>query len=167
MATGSSSSRLSSSLPAKPHQPWSFHFPKKELGRNVIVKRCFQPSWFVKWPWVHYNEAQDSVFCFTCIKASSENKIQWASNSEAAFITAGFSNWKDASAKFAKHQSSSCHRESMLKTVTLPITTGDVGQTLSAPAPTRKDGRSPMSTQNLIKLEVFSSTRPSSQGSWR
>ena len=98
----------------------------------MIVKRCFQPSWFVKWPWLHYNEAQDSVRCLTCMKASLEHKLQWASNSEAAFITAGFSNWKDASAKFAKHQSSSCHKEAVLKTVTLPATTRDVGETLSA-----------------------------------
>ena len=60
-----------------------------------------------------YNEAQDAVCCFTCIKASLEHKLQWASNSEAAFITAVFSNWKDAFVKFLKHQSSSCHKEAV------------------------------------------------------
>ena len=121
MTTGCSSSRSLLSLPAKPHQPRSFPFPKKEFGKNVILKSCFQPSWFTKWPWLHYNQGQDTEFCFICMKASSESKIQCASNSEAAFITAGVSNWKDASAKFVKHQSSSCHRESVLKMVTLVV----------------------------------------------
>ena len=57
--------------------------------------------------------------------------LEGASNSEATFITARFSNWKDASVKFVKHQSSSCDREFVLKMVTLPATTRDVGETLS------------------------------------
>ena len=42
------------------------------------------------------------------------------------------SNWKDATAKFAKHEGSRCHKDSVLKTITLPATTSDVGEMLSS-----------------------------------
>ena len=51
---------------------------------------------------------------------------------EQTFISTGFSNWKDAIAKFTKHESSQCHKESVLKTVTLPATTSDVSEMLSS-----------------------------------
>ncbi len=38
------------------------------------------------------------------------------SNKEQSFISTGFSNWKDASKKFNKHQDSHCHKEAVLKT---------------------------------------------------
>ncbi len=37
-------------------------------------------------------------------------------NKEQSFISTGFSNWKDASKKFNKHQDSHCHKEAVLKT---------------------------------------------------
>ena len=53
----------------KSHQPRAFFFPKREFGVTTVVRRSFQPSWFDKWPWLHYCEDSDSVFCFTCMKA--------------------------------------------------------------------------------------------------
>jgi len=47
-------------------------------------------------------------------------------------ILTHFSNWKDATAKFAKHEGSQCHKDSVLKTITLPGTTSDVGEMLSS-----------------------------------
>jgi len=49
---------------------------------------------------------------------------------EKTFISTGFSNWKDATANFAKHEGSRCHKDSVLKTITLPGTTSDVGEML-------------------------------------
>ena len=54
------------------------------------------------------------------------------SNLEQTFISTGFSNWKDATSKFNKHESSQCHKEAVLKTITLPATTGNVGEILSS-----------------------------------
>ena len=51
---------------------------------------------------------------------------------EQTFISSGFSNWKDATAKFAKHEGSRCHKDSVLKTITLPATTSDVSEMLSS-----------------------------------
>lgn len=69
--------------------------------------------------------------CITCSRASEQKKLQWSSNADAAFITKGFSNWKDATVKFGIHDSSKCHKEAVLKIVTLPSTTSNVAESLS------------------------------------
>ena len=51
---------------------------------------------------------------------------------ENTFISTGFSNWKDATARFTKHEASQCHKEAVLKAITLPATTSDVGEMLSS-----------------------------------
>lgn len=130
-SVSSLSSTTLTNLPTEPHQPRSFQFPKKEFGKKSVVKRSFQPVWFSKWPWLHYVEDEDKVLCFTCSKASSENKLQWSSNADAAFLVKGFCNWKDATVKFSNHESSKCHKEAVLKMVILPSTTVDVGESLS------------------------------------
>ena len=130
MATMSSSGSIVLST-TQPHQPRTFQFPKREFGKKTVVKRSFQPSWFTKWPWLHYVEERDVALCFMCARANSEKKIQWSSNVDLAFVSKGFSNWKDANGKFAVHASSKCHKEAVLKMVTLPATTRDVAESLS------------------------------------
>ena len=56
---------------------------------------------------------------------------KWSGNAESAFLVKGFTNWKDATVKFSNHESSKCHKEAVLKMVTLPSTTVDVGESLS------------------------------------
>ena len=42
---------------SKPHQPLvNFKFPYREFGKQKLVKRAFQHSWFAKWKWLHYEE---------------------------------------------------------------------------------------------------------------
>ena len=60
-----------------------------------------------------------------------EGKLNWSSNLDTAFISRGFSNWKDASVKFANHEKSNCHQEAVLKMVTIPATTSNVAEILS------------------------------------
>lgn len=96
MAMSSSSSLVPSRIPGKPHQPLNFPFPKREFGKTTIVRRSFQPSWFSKWPWLHYLEERDAVLCHTCARASSEGKLQTSSNADPSFVDRGFTNWKDA-----------------------------------------------------------------------
>ena len=60
-----------------------------------------------------------------------EGKLNWSSNLDTAFISRGFSNWKDASVKFAIHKKSNCHKEAVLKTVSIPATTSNVAEILS------------------------------------
>lgn len=106
------------SVMSKPHQPKSFQFPKRSFGKKSVVRRSFQPSWFEKWHWLHYLENQDSVLCFNCSQASEQKKLQWSSSADLAFISKGFSNWKDATVKFSMHAASKCHKEAVLKMVT-------------------------------------------------
>ena len=62
-------------LPEHSHQPGpDFIFPKSTFGKKRIVQGSFQHSWFSKWPFLHYKEAEDTVFCHTCMKMFKEKK---------------------------------------------------------------------------------------------
>ena len=78
-----------------PNQLVSFNYPKRKKNP---ASRSFQPQWFNKWSWLHYNETQDSVLCYICVNASIENKIT-SGYVDNAFISKGFTNWKDATKK--------------------------------------------------------------------
>ena len=71
----------------------------------------------------------DKAFCYNCIQAYKEDKLR-ASNLELAFISKGFNNWKDASVKFKEHESSNCHKDSMIVTVDLLSSVKDIAETL-------------------------------------
>ena len=126
--------RRQQQLPDKAHQPrWQkSRFPQRNFGKAKIVRRSFQPSWFDRWQWLHYIEGQDVVLCFTCARASVENKLEWSSSADLAFISKGFTNWKDATVKFSVHSSSKCHKEGVLKMTTLPARCKDVAESLIA-----------------------------------
>jgi len=117
------------SISAEPHQPTRFKFPKREFGKKSVVKRSFQVEWFKKWPWLHYREDDDTVFCHTCVKAFKELNMR-IRNAEDAFISRGFSNWKLATSVFRQHEVTNCHKEAVEKIVTLPATTSDIGEML-------------------------------------
>ena len=110
-------------ISAKPHQPVRFVFPKRDYGKQV-VRRCCQSAWFERWPWLHYREDDDCVFCHTCVKAFNEVKIP-TRNAEDAFVMCRFHNWKLATTSFHQHEASACHKEAMERVFTLPATTRD------------------------------------------
>ena len=98
------------------------------------MRRSFQPQWFQKWPWLHYDEVGDSAFCSICVQAARSESLTSVKFAEPSFITRGFSNWKDASGErgaFNRHESSICHKTAFEAVVTLPKTTKDVGELLS------------------------------------
>ena len=76
-------------------------------------------------------ENGDKVFCYVCTKAYNEKKLS-ASSIESAYITNGYTNWKDAINNFNQHERSKCHADSVLKIVTVPKTMKDVGECLSS-----------------------------------
>ena len=42
------------------HQPGpDFISPKRTFGKKSVIQGSFQYSWFSKWPYLHYNEAED------------------------------------------------------------------------------------------------------------
>lgn len=112
-------------IPPVPNQPKTFRFPQRSFGNKNPVKRSFQLLGLVK-----ERGCTDLGFCHVCLVAFKEGKLK-SNTIDKAFIVNGFSNWKDVSVAFRKHDPSSCHRESVLKVLTLPKTTEDIGETLS------------------------------------
>lgn len=98
-------------LLSKNHPSKRFVFPKQTSG--LSRNRSVQHSWFERFDWLHYNEENDSLFCFICIKACNMvgKSDSWYSDVELAFLTVGFKNWKDANAKFVAHQNSVFHKK--------------------------------------------------------
>ena len=62
--------------------------------------------------WIHYDEAADSVFCHTCTKVEGEGMLK-SSSKDLAFLKKGYTNWKDATESFRRHEKSNCHQEAI------------------------------------------------------
>ena len=81
-----------------PYQPCSQVFPEKRFGHAKPVYRSFKASLFDNrnWSnWLHW-EAAEEVYCIICRNVYALGQLTMSRNKETAFITAGFSNWKDA-----------------------------------------------------------------------
>ena len=115
-------------------QPRKFAFPSHNFGEEV---RHFKGTWFENknWnSWLHYDITSDSAFCCTCIKAIEKNMIS-SKNSEKAFISEGYRNWKDAATKnrgFDKQLSSGTHREANESLCLIPQMFEDVSEIISS-----------------------------------
>lgn len=86
-------------------------------------------SRFTKWKWLHYDAARDLLFCHVCVTGIKSGKLILSGN---AILSGGFSNWKDATRCFIKHETSSTHKTAVDAVVTVPRTCTDVGDMLSA-----------------------------------
>ena len=135
-------------VPEKPHQPKTYRFPKRSFGQKTVVYRGFQPDRFLKWPFLHYEESWDEVFCHTCLMACKLNRMK-TRNVDPAFVSCyliikrgvikdmnlqverGFHNWKDGTIGFRKHEECASHKEAVKVMVVLPATTTDIGEHLS------------------------------------
>ena len=74
-------------LPDAPHHPKDFIFPKRSFGVSKQVLCSVQSSWFVSWPFLHYNEGLDVVYCHICITALKLNLIKSSKNFSDAFVS--------------------------------------------------------------------------------
>ena len=133
----SESPSLISSMPpatatSDPHQPRTFAFPKRSFGKKTVVWRAFQAKWFDSYSWLHYDEANDIMFCHLCKQAATEKKLMASKCADEAFTSRGFSNWKDATASFARHEQSKCHKEATHAIVTVPSCYKDCAEMLSS-----------------------------------
>lgn len=133
----------------KPHQPRNVTFPRVTFGK---YNRHFCAGWFNKWSWLHWDVRIERAYCHVCITAFVQKKLT-AANADPAFITRGYVNWKNATAAFKAHEISSCHKEAVAKLITLPASTRDVGESLSAVVATQK------SLNRACFMKVLSSIR--------
>lgn len=123
-----------------PYQPVRHSFPKRAFGKTNVSHRAFQGSWFAKWKWLHYVSSTDTAFCHTCISAIKTGKVKLITGNvqDSTFVSGGFSNWKDASRCFNNHEKTTTHKTAVEMVITLPRTTGDVGEMLSSTLATEK-----------------------------
>ena len=74
---------------------------------------------------MHYNGAQDAVRCFTCCKAVKDGVVKTTGQREASFLVNGYTNWKDATIKFGKHEHSDFHK-TCAEALTSTVHIGDI-----------------------------------------
>ena len=115
------------SISSKFHPPKTYAFPAREFGFKR-EKRTFQADWCKKYDWLHYYRSTDAAFCHLCLTAEHEKRFLASTKRDPAFISRGYTNWRDATKAFNKHL---CHKEAV-STVELPKQTGDVGERLSS-----------------------------------
>ncbi len=72
-------------VPDKPHQPFEFNFPKRSFGVKG-AQRSFQPGWFRRWPFLHYDEGRDIAFCHTCLLATKFKRMR-SNYADQAFVS--------------------------------------------------------------------------------
>ena len=135
----------------KPYQPHHISFPPRRFGKQPPVQRSFQSSWFGKRQWLHYDVAQDAVRCFTCCKAVRDGRAIITGQAEGSFSVNGFTNLKDATTKFAKHESSNFHKacaEALSSTV-------DIGDMLNKHAVTEKQANREYLLKVLSTVRFF------------
>ena len=116
-------------IPAKFHPSKNGKFPARKFGSKG-EKRSFRAEWCEKYDWLHYDRVADAAFCHLCLTAEHEKKFLASTKRDQAFITRGYTNWRDATKAFISHLGSRCYKEAMA-TRELPKQTGDVGERLS------------------------------------
>ena len=129
-----SSSRVESSvlsLPVQFYPPKSFSFPKQSFG--TTSERSFKAKWYEggKFPWLHYDIDSGSAFCHLCMMAAHKGKLLASTRRDPAFLSKGFTYWKEATTAFKKHQASQCHKEVNEAINLLPQQVHDIGELLS------------------------------------
>lgn len=75
-------------VPDEPHQPltFTFTFPKRCFSKKSPVFCSFQPTWFSQWPFIHYDETNDVVYCHTCLMGFKMNRMR-TNTADPAFVS--------------------------------------------------------------------------------
>ena len=81
---------------------------------------------------MHYSEEDDAAYCYLCVIAYKVDRQLWCKNLDPAFISTGFTNWKDANVKLRCHDTSNFHKEVVEELITLPSCTINVAESLSS-----------------------------------
>ncbi|KAF0767777.1 zinc finger MYM-type protein 1-like, partial [Aphis craccivora] len=87
------------------HQPDLEFYPRSSFSGT---QRSFQKSWFKLFSWLEYSPKFDLAFCFPCRMFNNSNGIN-VGQTDKAYTTTGYKNWKAATIKFKAHQMSKVH----------------------------------------------------------
>ena len=76
-------------LPECSHQPGPdfFIFPIHSFGKKSAIPGSYQHSWFSKGPFLHYNVAEGTVICHSCMKMFKEMKSKTSTKADPAFVS--------------------------------------------------------------------------------
>ena len=83
------------------HPQGSFKFLKFKFG---YIERSFRAAWCNNYPWLHYDHTNNSAFCHLYMRAVSEGKLLASTKCDSAFITSGYTYWKEATTVFKRYQ---------------------------------------------------------------
>ena len=64
------SARSIDNIGDKPNQPVT---PKRKFSQTKPVFRSVQSAWFRKWPWLHYDQTEDKMFCHTLLSKGTRS----------------------------------------------------------------------------------------------
>ena len=87
-------------------------------------------SWFDRYAWLSLCETRNVLFCHCCVEANRQRLITFSQKADDAFVKSGFSRWKNALERFAKHEAYSAHREAVMKLQN--VTSMNIGAVLDA-----------------------------------
>ena len=74
-------------IPSQPHQLPASFTSNDHLGRRHLFFAVFSMlNWFKQWTFLHYDEAKDLVYCYTCLLCFKENRLRSA-NADPAFVS--------------------------------------------------------------------------------
>jgi len=110
-----------------PHQP-RMNLDSSKRKQSYLTKqgectstmkshtRTIQSSWYKLHPWISVCTTNYKVFCATCFNGRDQGLRTISMNQKwTSFVSGGFSNWKNALAKFREHEGSNSHKESAMK----------------------------------------------------
>ena len=99
-------------VPYQPTEPRELQSLQRKQGQ----RHCqFSLSWYSAYPWITVCTAKGKAFCVYCRYCSSKGLLQLAKKGDdAAFVVAGFDNWKKALEKCKQHSTSDLHKWPLL-----------------------------------------------------
>ena len=78
-------------------------------------KRSVNASWFDRYTWLTFCETRNVLLCHYCVEADRHRLITFSTKGDDAFVRSGFSRWKNALERFAKHEATGTHKEAVMK----------------------------------------------------
>lgn len=134
-----------------PNQPTSNHVLMATKRVHGTQARYVQSTWFTQHPWLTLCETRKKLFCFYCSAAETRKLMTFSTKAEDAFSKLGFFNWKKASQRFIKHESSQAHAEARMKVQSR----ADVGSLLSQAHKKEQEMRAQMLLKQLTSLKYL------------
>jgi len=93
-------------LNSEPFHVESSQVPCQKLSTKTLY---FQDSWYKRFPWLHFNTEKRCMLCFYCSNICIDPSLPWTGNTEPAFTSDGFFNWKKGLQRFREHEASHSH----------------------------------------------------------